>query len=361
MIHSIQIIKQIDRILGPVLLKIFPRALKKKKRSPHPNKILIIRPGGMGDAILLIPVLKAVSKKIKPANIDILCEPRNQEIFHAVQFVNNTLSYKNPTDLISVFRKQYDIIIDTEQSHFLTAIITRLLKADLKSGFHVNGRQKMYTISIPYRHDIYEADSFWNLIAKTLDFKESFSWDFPYFKQEKKNFISDICFEKYICVFPGASIDERLWPEKSWAKVIDQLTQFGWKCVLLGSHKEINQCRTIIKYCKTRDIINLCSQLTILETTLVLKKSSLLISTDSGILHLGVLSDVSTVSLFGPGIEAKWAPKGHNHLVINKNLDCSPCTKFGTTPPCGNFKLCMLKITPMDVINKAKKLITLNE
>lgn len=351
--------KQIDRIAGPILLKIFPKALNKKKSIHHTNKILIIRPGGMGDAILLLPVLKAISKKFNHAEIDVLCEPRNQDVFHAVPFVNKMLSYKNSRDLISVFRKNYDVIVDTEQSHFLSAIVTRLLKADLKSGFRVNGRQKMYTISTPYHHDVYEAELFWNLVAETLNFNESFSWDFPYFKPVKNSVSPDIFFKKYVCVFTGASIDERLWPEKFWAKVIDRLTQSGWKCVLLGGRKELDQCRTIIEHCNTRNIVNLCGQLTILETTSVLEKSSLLISTDSGILHLGVLSNIPTVSLFGPGIAAKWAPRGKHHCIINKNLSCSPCTKFGTTPPCQNFKTCMLKITPMDVINETKKLIVL--
>ena len=351
MIRSIQIIKKMDRIIGPFLLRILPKEPDKKKEVDHPKKILIIRPGGMGDAILLLPVLKAVSKKSKYTRIDILCEPRNQGVFHAVPFINNILSYKNLPDLISVFKKRYDIIIDTEQSHFLTAIVTRVLKADLKSGFRVNGRQKMYTMSVPYRHDVYEAESFWNLVSTTLNLKEPFSWGFPYFKQVKINPSDNIFKKKYVCLFPGATIDERLWPEERWVKVIDWLTQFGWSCVLLGGKKEIDQCRAIIQNCKTGNLTNLCGQLTILETTKVLENASLLLSTDSGILHLGVLSNVSTISLFGSGIAAKWAPKGNNHTVINKKLKCSPCTKFGTTLPCPNNYECMLRISSEDVVN----------
>jgi len=41
-----------------------------------------------------------------------------------------------------------------------------------------------------------------------------------------------------------------------------------------------------------------------------------------------------TVSLFGSGIAAKWAPRGPRHVVLNKDLHCSPCTRFGYTPPC---------------------------
>lgn len=363
MINLIRVLKKTDQIIGPLLLRIIPKEPHgdKRKRLIHPGKILVIRPGGMGDAILLLPVLKAVSKKLKPIKIDILCEPRNQDVFNAVPFVNEILSYKNPIHLMSVFTKQYDIIIDTEQSHFLTAIVTRLLNANLTSGFRVNGRQKMYTISRSYSHDMYEAESFWNIVTKTLNLCMPFSWDFPYFKPVKTTLPFDITLKKYVCFFPGATIDERLWPEERWAKIMDWLTQLDWQCVLLGGKKEHDQCRTILKHCKTGGMINLCSQLTILETTLVLEKSSLLISTDSGILHLGVLANISTLSFFGSGIASKWAPKGNMHSVINKNIDCSPCTKFGTTPPCPNFKACLLQITHGDVINEIKNLLDINE
>lgn len=361
MINHTFVIKKIDQLMGPLLLRILPREPGHKKAVAALDRILIIRPGGMGDALLLLPVLKTVSKRLSPVKIDILCEPRNQAVFQAVPFINESLSYKNPKDLLSIFKRKYDIIIDTEQSHFLTAIVTRLIHADVKSGFCVNGRQKMYTRSMPYDHDRYEAYAFWDLLTETLNLNLPFSWDFPYFKPLKTTLPFNVPLKKYVCIFPGATINERLWPEQRWAKVMDWLTQSGWKCVLLGGKKELDQCLTILQHCKSPGTVNLCSRLTILETTLVLESASLLISTDSGPLHLGVLSNTATVSLFGPGIEAKWAPKGNRHSVINKNLDCSPCTKFGTTPPCPNLKACMLQITHEEVITETKKILKPNE
>ena len=354
MASPIKILKQIDSLAGPVFLKIIP------DQSPlvRPKKIkqiLIIRPGGLGDALLLLPALKAASKKFQYLKIDILCERRNQQAFQAVSYINKILFYHNPFDLVWIFKKKYDLIIDTEQSHYLSAIVTRFLKADLKSGFKVNSRQKIYNLSIIYHHDIYEAQMFWNLIFHTLNFNESFAWDFPYFKQLKTNFLPEITGKSYICLFPGASIKERLWPEKYWAKIIDHMIQAGVDCILLGGQKETIQIKTIMKLCQTKkNIINMCNKLSILETTSVLKKASFLISTDSGILHLGVLSNIPTISLFGSGIAAKWAPQGRKHTIINKNLKCSPCTKFGTTPPCPNKNECMIKITPEDVIKSIK-------
>ena len=353
MVSPIKILKQIDFYLGPVLLKILPA--QSWNVSPKKIKqILIIRPGGLGDALLLLPVLKAVNKKLH-LEIDVLCEPRNQQAFQEAPFINKILFYNNLFDLFTVFKKKYDLIIDTEQSHYLSAILTKFLRADLKSGFKVNNRQKMYDISIPYHHDVYEARMFWNLIFQTLDINESFAWDFPYFKNLKTNLLPGITENKYICIFPGGSIEEKLWPEKRWAKIMDQIFKAGFYCILLGGQKEITQIKTILKFCQTKKIINLCNKLTIPETARVLQKASLLISTDSGILHLGVLTDTPTISLFGSGTEIKWVPQGEKHKVINKHLECSPCSKFGTIPPCPNKNACMLQITPEDVVKNIKK------
>ena len=70
------------------------------------------------------------------------------------------------------------------------------------------------------------------------------------------------------------------------------------------------------------------------ETAAVIQKCALLVSGDSGVLHIAAGLGVPTVSIFGPGRVEKWAPQGEHHVVVTKRLTCSPCTMFGTTPPC---------------------------
>jgi len=70
--------------------------------------------------------------------------------------------------------------------------------------------------------------------------------------------------KKIICLFPGATIDERLWPEKRWAKVMDWIADKNLKPILIGGLKEYNQCKKIMTYLKTDTGINLCSTLSIL-------------------------------------------------------------------------------------------------
>ncbi len=150
---TIVLIKKIDQFIGPILIKILPKQSLQKKSYIH-KQILIIRPGGMGDALLLLPALKELYKATG-FSIDVLCEPRNETIFKNTSFIKSTYSYQNPVTLLKILFKPYDILIDTEQSHFLSAIIARLARAAIKAGFKTCSREKMYTLSVCYRHDRY--------------------------------------------------------------------------------------------------------------------------------------------------------------------------------------------------------------
>jgi ADP-heptose:LPS heptosyltransferase len=66
---------------------------------------------------------------------------------------------------------------------------------------------------------------------------------------------------------------------------------------------------------------------------------------------------IKVLALFGPGREEKWAPRGKNCKVINKNLPCSPCTTFGYTPKCKINAACMGSITVEEVFQASMKLI----
>jgi ADP-heptose:LPS heptosyltransferase len=358
MMKRIKFIKLLDALMGPWLVKLFPGPVKKFSRQAVFKKILVIRPGGMGDALLLLPVLKYIATRFK-VRIDILCEPRNQQIFLSAPFVHEIFSYQEIRSLIKLCTKQYNAVFDTEQSHFLSAVFSGLTRADFRIGFKTCSRQKIYHKTCEYDHKTYEAEMFWQLFTLTYPMEPHFRFDLPYFNPGLdcvfKNKLSILDHKKFICLFPGATINERHWPEDRWAGVIDWIDKKNIIPVLIGGSKEKNMCRNIMAMCRAKKTINLCARLSIAETVQLFAKACILISTDSGILHLGVVCGIPTISLFGPGIMEKWAPRGKNHIVINAKVSCSPCTRFGTTAPCPNNNECMKKITPDMIINALRE------
>ncbi len=368
---SVIYLKKIDYLLGPILLKA-SIIFKKTKHSParlsidanHVKRILVIRPGGLGDAALLFPSLKILRSLFPLSSVDVLCEKRNNGIFFRSPFVSRILDYRRLKDIKILLQNSYDLIIDTEQSHLLTTVLVSFFRRSLKVGFRTNGRESVYDIAVSYSHEEYEANSFFRLFSFALkNWPEHFEWDFPYIvpSSSERNKVKALLdsSKNVVCMFPGASIKERRWPASRWAKLAGLLHTHGYQPVLIGANGEKSICNEIVKQSNNK-IQNLCGLLSLRETAALFEESQLLISTDSGILHVGVVCNIPTVSLFGPGIAMKWAPRGKKHIVINKRMNCSPCTRFGETPPCPINARCIKDIKVEEVMESALNLLNEN-
>jgi len=339
--------------MGPGLINILSSGAGKRRRPGRIKKILVVRPGGIGDAALLLPVLREILLLHPEIKMDILCESRNMGVFQAAPFISSIWLYHNPFSLMALLFKNYDAIVDTEQSHFLSAILVRILFSGFKLGFQGRGRGRMFHLALPYDQGEYEAVVFRNLFKNCFPLSQENPGLNIFSEQsgedEKYKKIFPASFQKpIVCLFPGASIQERLWSLNRWVEIAEWLIESGFQPVILGGSREKAICSAILLQAADDSIWNMAGKLSLLQTVRLFRKTRLLISTDSGILHLAVISGVKTLSLFGPGMEIKWAPRGQNHGVINKNLPCSPCTRFGNTPPCSS-KACMQAISTDDV------------
>jgi len=363
--RRIKLLKTVDSIVGPLALRLAVNSRLGKRRTSinqKTEKVLVIRPGGIGDAALLLPALKILKDLIPATQIHILCEPRNAGVFAHSPFISKIFNYNSLGDLKKMRKVEYDCVFDTEQSHFLTSALVALLKAHKKIGFATEGRERAYDVGVEYFQNEYEAESFFRLFAAGIEnWPEKFQLQPSYFfptNQEREKvdaLLADIKRE-IVCMFPGASVKERLWSIDRWSKVADELWKMGRQPIIIGGRAEFNMSQEIMDTADS-PILNLCGRLSLSETAAMFDRSKLLISTDSGILHIGAMCNIPTVSLFGPGIADKWGPKGEKHRIINKKLPCSPCTKFGNTPSCPNNMACMMEISSEEVIGASKGLL----
>ncbi|MBF0464040.1 MAG: glycosyltransferase family 9 protein [Nitrospirae bacterium] len=353
--NNITVLKTIDSVLGRALAVMLPAVRKKPHRClKSPQSALIIRPGGIGDAVLLIPAIEELKKKYPDLKTDILCEKRNSGIFTIYTGVNKLYLYDKATDLLNCFKNSYDIIIDTEQWHRLSALLSYFMKAAIKVGFNTNERGKFFTHKTDYSHDTYEADSFLSLITTITGKDYKFTTDVPFLNSPAHP--ESHLYGNYVCIFPGATVKERRWGGHNYAKTAKTIMDMGFNVVILGGKSDTADADIIMQQCT--GAVNYCARTTLKETAMLLKGSRALITADSGLLHLAAALGVPTVSLFGSGIEKKWGPKGKIHAILNRNLPCSPCTKFGYTPACKFAQKCIREITVNDVLDQLRLITT---
>ena len=323
------------------------------------RSILIIRPGGIGDAVLLIPAILAFREKYADASITVLAERRNGAVFSMCPAVDELVYYDHAFDLLKVVLTEFDAVVDTEQWHRLSAVVARATLSPVLSGFGTNERRRLFTDQIPYSHDDYEVTSFLRLfeplgIVNPSCIPSNYVAVPPNAIEAAKKLLGDVYERPYIVIFPGASIDERRWGWENFRAAGENiLLKHNLHLVVVGGSGDVADGDRIVAHLRG---VNLAGKASLAETAAIIDKSLFLISGDSGILHLGVGLGRPTISLFGPGIALKWAPQGEKHLVINKNLDCSPCTSYGNTPKCPSGAGCMADIKVEEVVGAASKL-----
>jgi ADP-heptose:LPS heptosyltransferase len=360
---NIALLKNIDRIIGSTLVRILPYPSVAGIPKNKTLSILLIRPGGIGDAVLLIPTISILREAYPEAIITVLAERRNSGVFSLSSAVDRILLYDSPGGLLQAILGKYDVVMDSEQWHRLSAIVARISKVPVSIGFDTNERKKLFTHPIPYSHDDYEADSFLHMLAPLGIIKYG-EIETPFLVvpddaiKQANNLLGDMSNKPFVVIFPGASIAERRWGWQRFREVAEKLNSKGTPIVIIGGEEDISDGERIIAgECG----LNLSGKTSLAETAAVIDRSLLLISGDSGILHMGVGLGKPTVSLFGPGIAKKWAPRGERHIVLNKCFHCSPCTKFGYTSKCPINARCMTEISVNEVVAAVERLLVANK
>lgn len=353
-------LKLLDKTLGCYLIRCIP-ALVPTPVILVQGRLLLIRPGGIGDAVLIAPVICFLKKNFPTLQVTVLAEQRNSGVFSMIPGVDQLLRYDHPRELLRALHSSYDVVIDSEQWHRLSAVVARITPAVVKIGFDTNERRRMFTHQIPYSHDDYEADSFARLLEPLGVDTRTVEMDAPFLSLPDAAtgravaLLDSLHDQPFVVIFPGASIVERRWGADRFRRVAEQLSAIGIRTVVVGGEEDQQLGEMIVGGGLG---LNLAGSTSLAETAAVIQKSSLLLSGDSGVLHIAVGLGVPTVSLFGPGRVKKWAPQGAHHIVINKGLPCSPCTIFGTTPNCPTGVRCMRDITVDEVLNAVTMLLT---
>src|SRR5690606_20394319 len=103
---------------------------------------------------------------------------------------------------------------------------------------------------------------------------------------------------KDVYIFPGSVWPTKRWSEEGFAQVGSKLTEDGYQVYWMGSPAEADLCRALAQQVPAS--VSLAGQLNLNECLNLLKNGRLLISNDSGSMHMGSVAGIPTVAIFGP-------------------------------------------------------------
>ena len=150
-----------------------------------------------------------------------------------------------------------------------------------------------------------------------------------------------------VMLHPYATHRNKMWPEENWRSLIRRLLAEGLTPIVIG-----RQADPMPHLVDKGDFTNKTS---LRETAALLAQASILITGDSGPMHLAASVGTPVIALFGPTTEAwGFAPAGTQDTVLQvHDLSCRPCSLHGSRP-CSKGLACMLGLTPEAVFDTVR-------
>jgi len=352
-----------DRYLGiPVVLVLSLFTKKDKIISSGIQKIAFLKTSAIGDTILLSAVVRDLRERYPDAHLTFFTGGSNHEAVRLLSGINRIikLPIKNPLRAIRVVKDagEFNVWIDFDSWPRLNAILTFFADADFKIGFKTKGqfRQYIYDLAVEHSGKIHELYNYKNLL-KPLNINGK---NLPFI--EGKIDIDSKDRMIVIHMFPGGSRSYlKEWSEENWIQLINTLRDSGCKIYLTGSKADRERALKIAEGVKDRGLIYVAAgERDLQETAQLLKSSKLVISVDTGIMHLSSALGCNLISLHGPTSPKRWGPLNTNSISIQSDSPCSPCLNLGFEDVCRDNQ-CMRAIKVEAVLKKVHEILKYKE
>ena len=127
-----------------------------------------------------------------------------------------------------------------------------------------------------------------------------------------------------VAMIPVSRWETKNWPMESYTEVARRLREKGIGVFIFGSPGDMEPCAEIEK-ALDGDVVNMAGKSTLVEMGSRLAKMDLVISNDSGPLHMAVALGIPTVSVYGATDSNRTGPYGDGNQVLKTDLPCQPC------------------------------------
>lgn len=335
--------------------------------NKHTEKILVIKLRAIGDVVLSTIVLENLRNAFPAARIDFLTESYCKEVVLGNSILNQVIVYDKKLikslplvkRIIESFKfinrirnQKYDLVFDLFGNP-RSAIVTWFSGAKTRVGYNYRIRSWAYNKVVKSRaNEVHEA--LWHLDALE-------AVNVPVTSKEL-NFEVGTGSKKFAESFwEEHNLDERLvvavnfsggWPTKkwgleNWAAVVDYVAEKHNSAVLIlwgpGEKQEAEKL-----YSMTRSKPILIPETNLKQLAALLNKTDLLVTTDSGPMHIAASMNTPCVAIFGPTNPLLQGPYGNHHTIVrNESLSCLECN----LTQCSHTS-CMIKL-PVEQVLRA--------
>jgi heptosyltransferase II len=317
-------------------------AERNRSISPqNPKKILLINlMGYIGDIILTTPVIRRMKLAYPEAEVDLLVDRKYKDLnlhnpyIHQLIITDRKGKNNNPAAMLRLLSQlranQYDLAINLHRTQRTSAVT------------YLCGAKHKYIFS-------FRRFAFFKQIIRLDGTVHTVACYFKALDQMGIPIVDDCKLELYVDresrlkadqLWRNSGLDKARsviginlgagWPTKKWiakemARLSDILEQKGFKTVFFGGGGEDRQMMREILSMVIYQPVDFAGKLNLLELAACLTKCSLLVTCDSGPMHIAASQQVPIVALFGPSNPIQYAPYKVRHVVVCSNEPCLAC------------------------------------
>ncbi len=363
-------------------LRALRRARRPLRREQPVRRILVIKFLGLGSVLLATPLLRRLHEAWPDARITFLTFPSNAELVARLSCVDEVIVvprhslagvlFSVPAVLWRLRRRRLDLVLDLEFYSRLSNLVSWASGARRRVGFFVRARWRgslltdpvYFNPTLPFGRAVLallkplgvEGGDSTRLVAPQVSAGEA---------AEARLRLAELGVPSeggIVVVNVNASdlCEERRWPGERYARLVERFNAdvaTVERFVFIGAAPEAAAVRSVLAQV-SEDCRPLCLDLSgrtnLVELIVLLQRAALVVTNDSGPVHLAAALGVPTVSLYGPETPALYGPVGGEHLVFYSGHWCSPCLSVynAKIAMCHGENECMRRITLAEVIER---------
>jgi heptosyltransferase-2 len=333
----------------------------------RPQRILLRGVNWIGDAVMSLPALNALSAAWPQARIEVLARPLVAELYAQqpgvarVELIDDQGPHRGLSGILKLARSlrghnyQGAVLL---QNAFKAAFLAFAAGIAIRIGYSRDGRGFLLTHPLPCPPSVrqmHETAYYLNIIHQAGLIpppppagQQPVLCLGPPARQFAQDFVAGLHNSRLLGLAPGASFGPaKRWPAVNFAAAASALAaRHRLQVVILGGAEELELARQVGAAITTAPVMNMCGRLSLSQSLALLERLSLLLSNDSGLMHAAAALGCPTCALFGSTNPLTTRPLGPQVKILRKAVDCSPC--LCPVCPRGDMR-CFTAITPEEV------------
>ncbi len=314
----------LDRYAGIPAVAILGHMRRKRVLPSEIKTFGLLRTAAIGDTVLMSAPIADLRSAFPNASMIFFAGPSNIEIARMLNGVDKVVEVpivSLPAALRRIRSVAVDVMVDFGQWPRFDALLTLLSGASFTLGFQTRGQYRHYGYDMTVEHssDFHEIENYRRLVG-ALGVKTG---NPPHLPTPSRGALSTANYAVFH-LWPGGRRKKlKQWPDERWLELVEEIASREVEVVLTGAPADRDSNDAIIERVQpcVRCFVKNAAGLSLQETAAMLAHSRLVVSVDTGVMHMAAALGAPVVALHGPTSSRRWGPIGEGAIAIDSPLD----------------------------------------